>query len=52
MIGGSVIADSGPVFSLAILDKLGLLNTLFREVYIPGAVWEELSKDETAAHYP
>ncbi|GAB4407433.1 MAG: DUF3368 domain-containing protein [Bacteroidia bacterium] len=46
------IADSEPVFSLAILDKLAVLDALFEEVYIPKAVWEEVSRDTTLDHYP
>lgn len=41
---GVVIADAGPIISLAIIDKLELLNSLFDKVYISQAVWEEISK--------
>jgi len=51
MKNGLVISDSGPIFSLAIIDKLGILDDLFDEVYIPKAVWEELTRDNTAEHY-
>ncbi len=37
-----LIADSGPIISLALLDKLDLLTILFDEVCIPSAVWDEL----------
>lgn len=43
MKNGLVIADAGPIFSLAVVDKLGLLNELFDEVMIPRAVWEEIT---------
>ena len=47
-----VISDSGPVFSLAVIDKLGVLDDLFDEIHIPRAVWEELTRDKTAEHSP
>ena len=37
-----VVADTGPVISLAIVDKLFILNSLFGNIIIPNAVWEEL----------
>lgn len=51
MKNGLVIADAGPIFSLAIVDKLELLNELFTEVRIPKAVWEEISLDKSTAFY-
>ncbi len=51
MKNGLVISDSGPIFSLAIINKLGILDELFDEIYIPKAVWEELTRDKTADHY-
>lgn len=51
MKNGLVIADSGPVFSLAIIDKLELLNPIFDEVKIPKAVWEEVTLDKSTAFY-
>ncbi|MEM6963378.1 MAG: hypothetical protein AAF573_01350 [Bacteroidota bacterium] len=51
MKNGLVISDSGPIFSLAIVDKLNLLEDLFDEIYIPKAVWEEVTKDHTTEHY-
>jgi len=45
---GRVIADSGPIFSLAIIDKLDILNQLFDEVLIPVAVWKEITYDKSA----
>ena len=45
MKNGLVISDSGPIFSLAIIDKLGILDELFDEIYIPKAVWEELTRE-------
>jgi predicted nucleic acid-binding protein len=39
-----VVADTGPLISLAVIDKLDLLDTLFGQVVIPEAVWHELEK--------
>jgi predicted nucleic acid-binding protein len=39
-----VIADSGPVISLSILDLLDLLEMLYGQVYIPEEVWREVSR--------
>ncbi|MEI6821601.1 MAG: DUF3368 domain-containing protein [Bacteroidota bacterium] len=46
MKNGLVIADSGPIFSLALIDKLELLNSLFDDIKIPQAVWDEISIDD------
>ena len=51
MNNGLVISDSGPIFSLATIDKLEILDFLFDEVVIPRAVWEELTRDKTTASY-
>lgn len=48
---GLVILDSGPIFSLAIVNQLEILNKLFDETYIPNAVYEEITKDQTTEHY-
>lgn len=45
MKNGLVIADSGPIFSLALIDKLDILNALFYSIRIPQAVWEEITYD-------
>ena len=37
MGNGIVIADSGAIFSLAVVDKLELLDVLFKKVKIPEA---------------
>lgn len=47
---GLVVADSGPAISLAVIDQLELLDHLFGQVYIPAAVWEELTKAPRGAH--
>lgn len=43
--------DSSPIFSLAIADKLELLEALFDVVRIPKAVWNEITKDATPTFY-
>lgn len=48
---GLVISDSGPIFSLAIVDKLSILEVIFGEIAIPKAVWEEVTKDQETAYY-
>jgi predicted nucleic acid-binding protein len=39
-----VVADTGALISLAIIDKLFLLESIYGEVYIPEAVRDELMK--------
>jgi len=51
MKNGLVIADSGPIFSLALIDKLDILNSLFDGVKIPNAVWHEITQDKTKPDY-
>jgi len=41
---GLVIADSGAIFSLAIIDQLEILNLLFDHIRIPLAVWKEITR--------
>jgi predicted nucleic acid-binding protein len=38
-----IVADTGAVISLALIDKLDLLQTLYGEVYIPDEVWREIT---------
>jgi hypothetical protein len=38
-----IIADSSPLISLAIIDMLELLEYYFDEVYVPYAVYKEVS---------
>lgn len=51
MKNGLVIADAGPIFSLAIIDKLEILNHLFDEIKIPNAVWKEITLDKSTVFY-
>lgn len=48
MRNGLAIVDAGPIFSLALIDKLELLNYLFDEIKIAHAVWEEITLDRTS----
>lgn len=51
MKNGLVIADAGPIFSLAIIDKLEILDQLFDEIKIPNAVWKEITLIKTTEFY-
>ena len=51
MKNGLVIADAGPIFSLAIINKLDVLSELFEDVRIPQAVWVEITTDKTRPFY-
>ena len=51
MKNGLVIADSGPIISLALVDELELLTFLFDDIKIPIAVWNELTIDENRPFY-
>jgi hypothetical protein len=48
---GLVIADSGAIFSLAVIDRLEILNALFDDISIPNAVWQEITLDRTTDYY-
>lgn len=48
---GVVIADSGPIFSLALIDKLELLQFIFDDVKIPQGVWDEITYDDSKPYY-
>jgi predicted nucleic acid-binding protein len=37
-----IVADTGPLISLAVIGKLDLLNALFYRTVIPQAVWNEI----------
>jgi predicted nucleic acid-binding protein len=39
-----VIGDSGPLISLAVIDKLAILEQLYGELYIPLGVWQEIAQ--------
>jgi predicted nucleic acid-binding protein len=51
MKNGLVIADSGPIFSLALIGKLEILNELFDDIRIPTAVWNEITIDKSKSDY-
>ena len=44
-----VIADTGPLHYLVLIDQIGLLGPLFGRVIIPVAVRDELDHSETPA---
>ncbi len=39
-----VISDSSPLISLAVIGKLDILGNLYKEMYVPAAVYEEVVK--------
>lgn len=43
-----IIADASPLISLAILEKLHLLDQLFDEIYISVAVYNEIGQENKA----
>lgn len=47
MKNGLVIADSGPIISLVLIEKLDILDLLFDDIKIPLAVWNELTADDS-----
>lgn len=51
MRGQKVVADSGPIFSLAIIDRLHILPSLFSHILIPDAVWHEVTSDPATPHH-
>lgn len=47
MKNGIVVADAGPIFSLALIDKLDILDKIFDEIKIANAVLEEITRDKS-----
>lgn len=45
-----VVSDTSPIISLAILDMLHLFEKIFTKVYIPEAVWHELTSSKKTSH--
>ncbi len=43
MISQTIVGDSSPLISLAIIGRLDLLPKLYRRVLIPPAVWNEVT---------
>ncbi len=41
-----IISDSSPLISLAIIGKLDLLEKLYKEIYVPFAVYKEVTEEE------
>jgi predicted nucleic acid-binding protein len=52
MENGLVVSDAGPIFSLVFIHQLSLLDEIFEQVFIPKAVWIELTRDESSKYYP
>ncbi len=46
-----LIADSSALVALSIVNKLDILEKLFGEVYVPRAVFDEVSKENKAESY-
>lgn len=44
-----VVANSTPLIALYTIDKLVLLEKLYGKIYIPDAVYDEVTKDEAKA---
>ena len=44
-----LIADSSALIALAVVDQLNILEKLFVEVYVPRAVYEEVSQKNKEA---
>ncbi|HOO85421.1 MAG TPA: DUF3368 domain-containing protein [Prolixibacteraceae bacterium] len=51
MKNGIIIADAGPIISLALVNKLDILELLFDEIKIPNAVWEEITINNDKPFY-
>jgi predicted nucleic acid-binding protein len=47
-----IVADTGPLISLAVIDQIDLLDALFHRVTIPVAVWQELESNIEEASIP
>jgi predicted nucleic acid-binding protein len=47
----TVVADAGPVISLALTGKPDILETLYGEVYISETVWQEVSRYSDSSDY-
>jgi predicted nucleic acid-binding protein len=47
-----VVADTGPLISLAVIGLLDLPEKIFGQVVIPEAVWDELARQITVFNIP
>jgi predicted nucleic acid-binding protein len=47
-----VVADTGPLISLAVIDRLDLPERIFGHVVIPEAVWDELKRQIAVFNIP
>lgn len=46
MPADDVVTDASPLLNLSLIDRLDLLETQFERVYVPEAVWDELTAGE------
>jgi predicted nucleic acid-binding protein len=42
----TIVSDTSPVISLASIDRLDILEKLFKKIIIPRAVWNEFTAGE------
>jgi predicted nucleic acid-binding protein len=47
-----IVADTGPLISLAVINQLDLLEKLFGKVVIPQTVWDELAHQISVFNIP
>ena len=47
-----IVADAGPIFSLAVINQLHILDFFYQKIVIPTAVWEEITRDDSTAEFP
>jgi predicted nucleic acid-binding protein len=40
----TIVADSGPLISFAVIGRLDILESIYNDIVIPPAVWQELEK--------
>lgn len=46
-----LIADTSPIISLILLNQLNLIQLMFKEYYLPVAVWQELTSHQEKANF-
>jgi len=51
MKNGLAVSDAGPVFSFGLIGRLDILAEVFDKIFIPAAVWEEVSKDQSKSAF-
>lgn len=43
MTSAAIVADSSPLIALALIEQLELLHQLYLQVFVPPAVWDEVT---------